>query len=225
MSIITEAIKQYKSNLPEEVELIAVSKTFPIDDIKDAYTCGQRHFGENKVQELTEKATTLPTDIKWHMIGHLQTNKVKYIAPFIHLIHSVDSLKLLETINKEAIKNNRTIDVLMQIHVAQEETKFGLLPDELYQLLSNDNWHNLHNIRICGLMSVASFTDDIEQIKHEFMTVKQVFSKCKEEYFVNADYFKEISMGMTNDYTIAIDCGATLIRIGNGIFGKRYYQK
>jgi len=224
MSTIAEAIQQYKNSLPQGVELIAVSKTFSKENIEEAYACGQRHFGENKVQELTEKASSLPTDIKWHMIGHLQTNKIKYIAPFIHLIHSVDSQKLLEAINKEAIKNNRTINVLLQIHVAQEETKFGLHPTELIELLDNKEWQKLTNIKICGLMGVASFTTDTEQIKQEFQQIKQIFDHCKKQYFSADEAFKEISMGMTSDYKIAVSQGSTLVRIGNGIFGKRYYQ-
>ena len=224
MSTIAEAIQQYINSLPQGVELIAVSKTFSKENIEEAYACGQRHFGENKVQELTEKASSLPTDIKWHMIGHLQTNKIKYIAPFIHLIHSVDSQKLLEAINKEAIKNNRTINVLLQIHVAQEETKFGLHPTELIELLDNKEWQKLTNIKICGLMGVASFTTDTEQIKQEFQQIKQIFDHCKKQYFSADEAFKEISMGMTSDYKIAVSQGSTLVRIGNGIFGKRYYQ-
>ncbi len=224
MSAIANAIEQYKQTLPNGVELIAVSKTFPKEDIEEAYAMGQRHFGENKVQELTDKATALPSDIKWHMIGHLQTNKVKYIAPFIHLIHSVDSQKLLETINKEAIKNNRTINVLLQVHVAQEETKFGLLPTELYQLLDSQEWQKLTNVRICGIMGIASFTADEQQIRKEFDTIHQIFLTCQKQYFANAEYFREISMGMTSDYQIAVEYGSTLVRIGNGIFGKRYYQ-
>lgn len=224
MSTIAEAIQQYRNSLPQGVELIAVSKTFSKENIEEAYACGQRHFGENKVQELTEKASSLPTDIKWHMIGHLQTNKIKYIAPFIHLIHSVDSQKLLEAINKEAIKNNRTINVLLQIHVAQEETKFGLHPTELIELLDNKEWQKLTNIKICGLMGVASFTTDTEQIKQEFQQIKQIFDHCKKQYFSADEAFKEISMGMTSDYKIAVSQGSTLVRIGNGIFGKRYYQ-
>lgn len=224
MSAIANAIEQYKQALPAGVELIAVSKTFPKEDIEEAYAMGQRHFGENKVQELTDKAATLPTDIKWHMIGHLQTNKVKYIAPFIHLIHSVDSQKLLDTINKEALKNNRIINVLLQLHVAQEDTKFGLLPSELYQLLDSKEWQKLSNVRICGLMGIASFTANEQQIRKEFETIRQTFITCQKQYFADAEYFKEISMGMTSDYQIAVEYGSTLVRIGNGIFGKRYYQ-
>lgn len=225
MTAIAEAIEEYRKTLKEGVELIAVSKTFPKEDIEDAYACGQRHFGENKVQEISEKAEALPKDIKWHMIGHMQTNKIKYIAPYIYMIHSVDSMKVMEAINKEAIKNNRVIKVLMQIHVAQEDTKFGLLPDELYAILDEGKWRELSNISICGLMGMASFTDDMSQVRSEFATIKSVFDKCKEKYFKGNADFKEISMGMTGDYHIAMECGSTLIRIGNGIFGKRYYQK
>ncbi|MCQ2229948.1 MAG: YggS family pyridoxal phosphate-dependent enzyme [Bacteroidales bacterium] len=224
MSAIVEAIEEYRATLTKGVELIAVSKTFPKEYIEDAYTCGQRHFGENKVQELSDKAESLPKDIKWHFIGHMQTNKIKYIAPYIYMIHSVDSLKVLEAINKEAAKNQRTIKVLMQIHVAQEETKFGLLPEELYALLDEGKWKELNNVSICGLMGMASFTDDMQQVRNEFTTIKNIFDTCKGKYFTDNSDFCEISMGMTGDYKIAMECGSTLVRIGNGIFGKRYYQ-
>jgi len=224
MSAIIEAIEEYKATLKSGVELIAVSKTFPKEFIEEAYSCGQRDFGENKVQELSEKAEALPKDIKWHFIGHMQTNKIKYIASYIYMIHSVDSLKLLEAINKEAAKKQRVIKVLMQIHVAQEETKFGLLPEELYQILDEGQWKELGNVSICGLMGMASFTDDQNQIRNEFNTIKNIFDTCKERYFSDKSDFSEISMGMTGDYKIAMECGSTLIRIGNGIFGKRYYQ-
>lgn len=225
MSAITDAIEEYRKELPQGAKLIAVSKTFPKGDIADAYTCGQRDFGENKVQEMCDKAESLPSDIRWHMIGHLQTNKVKYIAPFVYLIHAVDSLKLLETINKEAVKNNRKINVLMQVHVAQEETKFGLFPSELYSLLDGDEWRNLANVEICGIMGMASYTDDLEQVRSEFLQIREIFDTCKKRYFESSSAFSEISMGMTGDHQIAVECGSTYVRIGNGIFGKRYYQQ
>lgn len=224
MSSITEAIQQYRSSLPQNVKLLAVSKTFSKEDIADAYQCGQRDFGENKVQELTEKYESLPKDIKWHMIGHMQTNKIKYIAPFIYMIHSVDSLKVLQAINKEGAKCNRIINVLLQIHVAQEETKFGLTADELYDLLDKTEWKLFSNVQICGLMGMGSFTDDMSQVKKEFMLIKEIFDNCKQKYFQHENHFSEISMGMSGDYKLAVECGSTMIRIGNGIFGKRYYQ-
>lgn len=224
MSPIAEAIEEYSKNLPKGVELIAVSKTFPKEDVVEAYNCGQRHFGENKVQELDEKHEALPKDIKWHFIGHLQTNKIKYMASYVYMIHSVDSLKLLQAINKEAQKHNRVINVLLQVHVAQEETKFGLLEEELYGMLAEGSWRDLQNVEICGVMGMASFTDDMIQVRAEFSKIKSIFDKCKVEYFNDKDSFKEISMGMTGDYKIAVECGSTLVRIGNGIFGKRYYQ-
>lgn len=224
MSSIADAIKEIRSTLPSSVELIAVSKTHPIEYIEEAYACGQRHFGENKVQEMTDKASKLPQDIKWHLIGHLQTNKVKYIAPYVHLIHSIDSIKLLQAVNKEALKCNRVIRCLLQVHVAQEETKFGLLPLDVNQLLSSDEYKSLNNVKICGIMGMASFTDDQEQIKKEFQTIHNIFVETKNNFFVNDPEFKELSMGMSGDYPIAISEGATMVRVGTGIFGKRYYQ-
>lgn len=225
MSVIAEAINEIKQGLPPHVELIAISKTHPAAFIEEAYAAGQRHFGENKVQELSDKAAALPADIKWHMIGHLQTNKVKYIAPFVHLIHSVDSERLLETINKEAAKHNRTVSCLMQVHIAQEETKFGLTANELHQLLATGIAQRLPNVKICGIMGMATYTDDQEQIRSEFATIKRIFDQTKHDFFPNDNNFCHISMGMSGDYHIAIQEGATLIRVGSSIFGKRYYQK
>lgn len=224
MGSITDAIKEIRTTLPPSVELIAVSKTHPISYIEEAYSCGQRHFGENKVQEMTDKFEQLPKDIKWHMIGHLQTNKVKYIVPYVYMIHSVDSEKLLQTIDKEAAKHGRTIKCLLQVHVAQEETKFGFLPSELDDLLKSDILKSLNHIQICGIMGMASFTNDKQQIANEFSQIKQLFEKAKQQYFANNIEFKEISMGMSNDYSIAIEQGSTIIRVGTGIFGKRFYQ-
>ncbi len=225
MTQIADTIQQIKSSLPQGVTLIAVSKTHPIEYIEEAYAIGQRHFGENKVQELTSKAEALPKDILWHMIGHLQTNKVKYIVPFVHCIHSIDSFKLLEIVNKEARKCNRTINCLLQIHVAQEETKFGLTADELNDLLANNDIESLSNVSICGIMGMATNTDDEAQIRAEFHTIHEIFERTRARFFASDSAFREISMGMSGDYPIAIDEGATLIRIGSTIFGHRNYNK
>jgi pyridoxal phosphate enzyme (YggS family) len=219
---ITDNIKTLKKEVESvKVKLIAVSKTKPIEDILEAYEAGQRIFGENQVQELKEKYELLPKDIEWHIIGHLQTNKVKYIAPFVHLIHGVDSLKLLIEINKQALKNNRVIDCLLQIYIADEDTKFGLGFDEAIDLLRSEEFSELKNIRIVGLMGIASNTENKKQIKEEFYELKTLFDGIKLSYFRKEDSFKEISMGMSSDYTIAIEQGSTMIRIGSDIFGER----
>ncbi len=221
---VSQNIKQIKHTLPPHVKLVAVSKTKPVADILEAYNVGQRAFGENKVQEMATKATQMPTDIQWHFIGHLQTNKVKYIAPFVCLIHSIDSLKLLEVVNKEAAKNNRTIDCLLQMYIAQEETKFGLSCDEAVELLDSDEYKALRNIRIVGLMGMATFTDNQTQVRQEFRNLKTCFDKIKQQFFGGCDYFKEISMGMSDDYPVAVEEGSTLVRIGSIIFGERNYN-
>jgi len=218
---LSDRLQQIKAQLLPPVTLIAVSKTKPVSDIMEAYQAGLRHFGENRVQELLEKVNKLPTDIKWHLVGHLQTNKVKYIASFIHLIHSVDSLKLLETIHKEAAINNRIIDCLLQVYIAREETKFGLSDSELMQLIDSDKFKELKNIRIAGLMGMATFTDDMEQVRKEFAYLKNLFELVKQKYFIKNPWFKEISMGMSGDYLIAIREGSTMVRIGSLIFGER----
>jgi pyridoxal phosphate enzyme (YggS family) len=219
--MIEENIKKIRNHIPKEVELIAVSKTKSIEEIKIAYTSGQRHFGENKVQELLEKQQALPKDIKWHMIGHLQSNKIKFIAPFIHLIHAVDSEKLLLEINKEAKKNNRIINCLLQFHIATEETKFGLSFEEAKEILESKTFIEMQNISIVGVMGMASFTDKTEQIRDEFQQLYSIFQILKSHYFKFNPDFKEISMGMSSDYTIAIEEGATMVRIGSTIFGGR----
>lgn len=219
--MIAERIKQLKNSLPASVCLIAVSKTKPTSALQQAYDAGQRHFGENKVQEMFEKQAELPKDIHWHLIGHLQTNKVKYIAPFVHLIHSVDSLKLLVEINKQANKNNRIIDVLLQFHVAEEETKFGLNLEEAKILLESTEFEKSKNIRVVGVMGMASFVEDESQIRREFKELKSIFDAIKEQYFLHIDYFKEISMGMSGDFPLAIEEGSTMIRVGSSIFGDR----
>ena len=210
-----------KFNLPENITLVAVSKTKPISDIQIAYQSGQKVFGENKVQELQDKHPALPKDIQWHMIGHLQTNKVKYIAPFISLIHAVDSLKLLQEINKQALKNNRSIAILLQFHIAKEESKFGLTLEKANEIISSEEFIRLENIIVKGVMGMATFTKNQDQIKSEFNILKTIFNKLKVDSFKDNDQFKEISMGMSGDYNLAIEEGSTMIRIGSTIFGSR----
>ena len=214
---IQQNLIQIKSKLPAHVTLVAVSKTKPVADLLEAYTAGQRIFGENYVQELVEKQQALPNDFEWHFIGHLQSRKVKLIAPFVSLIHGVDSTKLLQEINKEAAKNNRVIDCLLQIHIAVEESKFGLDEVELTKILTSDDFKNLKNIRIVGLMGMASFTDNQNQIEKEFNYLKTLFDKLK----ITNSELQTLSMGMSNDYLLAISCGSTMIRIGSSIFGGR----
>jgi pyridoxal phosphate enzyme (YggS family) len=201
--------------------LIAVSKTYPASDLQFAYLAGQRHFGENKVQEITEKQAVLAKDIQWHFIGHLQSNKVKFIAPFISLIHSVDSFKLLQEINKQGIKNDRIIDCLLQFHIASEETKFGLSLNEARELLESEAFSLFQNIRITGIMGMASFTEDLEKVRGEFKQLFQIFQILKNTYFSENSTFKEISMGMSGDFEIAVEEGSTLVRVGSSIFGSR----
>ncbi|MBK9225281.1 MAG: YggS family pyridoxal phosphate-dependent enzyme [Flavobacterium sp.] len=211
-----------KSTLPEHVTLVAVSKTKPVSDLMEAYNAGQRIFGENYVQELVEKREQMPKDIQWHMIGHVQTNKVKFMAPFVSLIHGVDSLKLLEEINKQANKYNRIIDCLLQIHIAEEDTKFGLNENELHEILhfvQNDK-EGMKNIRIVGLMGMATFTNNQEQIKKEFTYLKSIFDKTNQLLTPNFQ-LQTLSMGMSGDYPLAIECGSTMVRIGSSIFGTR----
>jgi pyridoxal phosphate enzyme (YggS family) len=217
---IANNLLQIKSTLPEHVTLVAVSKTKPVSDLMEAYEAGQRIFGENKIQEMAEKWEQMPKDIEWHMIGHVQTNKVKFMAPFVSLIHGVDSLKLLQEINKQALKNNRIIDCLLQIHIAEEETKFGLDEEELASLLSSSEFHELKNIRIVGLMGMATFIDNKDQIKKEFLHLKTIFDKTKKMKTENCQ-LEIISMGMSGDYQLAIECGSTMVRIGSSIFGGR----
>ena len=213
------AIKKEVGNA--NVKLIAVSKTKPLEVITEAYQAGQRAFGENMVQELVEKYTQLPKDIEWHLIGHLQTNKVKFIAPFISMIHSVDSLKLLQEINKQAIKNNRVIDCLLQICIADEETKFGLDFAEAIELLRSEEYRDLKNIRIRGVMGIATLTDNPKMTQEEFYELNIFFKGLKEIFFSNDSAFAEISMGMSGDYKLAIEQGSTMIRLGSTLFGTR----
>jgi pyridoxal phosphate enzyme (YggS family) len=218
---IAQNIQDITNLLPEQVTLVAVSKTKPVETLLEAYKAGQRHFGENKVQEMNEKQEALPADIHWHLIGHLQSNKVKFIAPYVHLIHSVDSLKLLQEIDKQAKKNQRIIDCLLQFHIAEEETKFGLSIQEAEELISSQAYAELNNVRIVGIMGMATFTEDQQQIRKEFRQLKQYFEHIKTNYFASFPYFKEISMGMSSDYLLAIEEGSTLIRVGSSIFGGR----
>ena len=221
-------IKTELKRLDEELNgtgtrLVAISKYHPAEAIKEAYEAGQRVFGESHVQELCQKQPILPDDIEWHFIGHLQTNKVKYIAPFVALIHSVDSLKLLKEIDRQAERQNRTIDCLLQIHIAQEETKFGFLPEELNELLESGELTSLPHIRIRGIMGMATNTDDEQQIRSEFHRLHELFETTRDRFFNDEDCFDELSMGMSDDYGIAIEEGSTLIRVGSKIFGQRVY--
>jgi len=219
---IAEHIQNIKSKLPQTVALIAVSKTKPISDIIEAYRAGQRIFAENRVQEMTQKYEQLPKDIEWHLIGHLQTNKVKLIANFVSLIHSVDSVSLLKEIDKQAKKCNRIINVLLQFYIAKEETKFGFDDNEAMQMLESDEYKSLKNIQICGVMGMATYTDDEKTVAEEFTNLNEIFQRLKKNYFATTNAFKEISMGMSGDYETAIKCGSTMVRIGSLIFGSRY---
>ena len=221
MPLIAENISFLKSQIPSSVSLVAISKTKPIGDIIEAYNAGQRYFGENRVQELLNKKDLLPTDIEWHMIGHLQTNKVKSIVSFISMIQSVDSYKLLVAINSEALKINRVVDCLLQIHIATEKTKSGFSVPDLYENLQSEDVLLLRNVRICGVMGIASFISDTNQVMKEFANLRECFHSLKDSYFRSGIYFKEISMGMSGDYAMALKEGSTMLRIGSLIFGKR----
>jgi pyridoxal phosphate enzyme (YggS family) len=220
---IAENIDLVKSHLPAQVQLVAVSKTKPVEMLTEAYNHGQRAFGENKVQEMTAKYEAMPKDIDWHFIGHLQTNKIKYIAPFVHLIHGVDSFKLLKSINTEARKVNRIIPCLLQFHIAEEETKFGLSMDEATQMLNSAEFKQLENVHLSGVMGMATFTNDETQIRKEFATLKRYFDSLKTDYFQGNSGFKDISMGMSGDYLLAVEEGSTMVRVGSTIFGERQY--
>ena len=222
---IKEEIAKITAELPKGVRLIAVSKFHPADAVMEAYEAGQRLFGENKVQEMVAKQEVLPKDIEWHFIGHLQTNKVKYIAPFVTMIHSIDSLHLLTEVNRQAEKVGRVINVLLQIHIAHEETKFGMTFDECRALLNEGTWKQLNHVQICGLMGMATFTDNMEQVDGEFAGLQAFFEELKGNWFADDTAFKELSMGMTDDYPIAIRHGSTFVRIGTLIFGERNYNK
>ena len=219
--MIEENLNKIKNDIPKGVTLVAVSKTKPNHLIEEAYAAGQRHFGENRVQELEEKHAVLPKDICWHMIGHLQSKKVKKIAPFVHLIHGVDSFKLLQEINKQALKNNRTIDCLLQFHIAQEATKFGFSIEEVQEILKSSEFLTLNNVRILGVMGMATFTECNEQVHSEFGVLKDYFDELKANYSDVLPDFTEVSMGMSGDFKIAIEEGSTMVRVGSSIFGSR----
>ena len=221
---ISENISWIKRNIPEGVRLVAVSKTKPNELILDAYRVGHKIFGENKVQELVLKYEQLPKDIEWHFIGHLQSNKVKYIAPFVSLIHGVDSLKLLKIIDSEALKNNREIKCLLQFNIAEEESKFGLTLEEAKEMLDSKDFKNCKNVIIAGVMGMATFTENTNQVRNEFVMLRTIFNTLKNEYFSGNIAFREISMGMSDDYEIAVEEGSTIIRVGSKIFGTRNYE-
>ena len=219
--MIKDKLEEIKDQLPDSVTLVAVSKTKPIEMIQEAYEAGQRVFGENRAQELADKHAELPKDIDWHMIGHLQRNKVKYIAPFVNLIQSVDSVRLLKEINKQARKNQRVIPVLLQFHIAAESSKFGFSLDEAQELLQSDTFKEMEHIVVKGVMGMATLTSDTRQVREEFNTLKKIFDHLKLDYFDDEPDFKEISMGMSGDYEMAIAAGSTMIRVGSSIFGSR----
>lgn len=220
---ITKNIQLLQAELPQGVRLVAVSKYHPNEAILEAYNAGQRVFGESKVQEMVAKYEALPKDIAWHFIGHLQTNKIKYMASFVSLIHGVDSLKLLKEIDKQAAKAGRRIKCLLQIHIAQEETKFGFSPNECKEMLAQGEWKELKNIQLCGLMGMATNTDSIDQVRAEFSSLSSLFNELKSAFFTHDEAFCELSMGMSDDYPEAIEAGSTLVRVGSKIFGERVY--
>lgn len=223
MTDIQLHLKEILAELPPQTRLVAVSKFHPAEAIREAYDMGQRIFGESKVQELTDKYESLPKDIEWHFIGHLQTNKVKYIAPFVSMIHAVDSFKLLCEIDKQAAKVNRVIPCLLEMHVAQEESKFGFTFEECRALLAEGEWKNLSHVSIAGIMGMASYTDDLHQIQQEFQSLSDFFKELKNSYFSGNSQFCELSMGMSHDYPEAVKRGSTLVRVGSKIFGDRIY--
>ncbi len=220
---IQSNIQSIRQHIPEHVQLVCVSKFNPNESITEAYEAGERIFGESKVQELCEKYESLPKDIRWHFIGHLQTNKIKFIVPFVSLIHGVDTYKLLQEIDKHAAKAEKTVNCLLQIHIAQEETKFGFSAEELLEMFEAGEWKYLKNIRLCGLMGMATYTDNKEQVRSEFRYLKTLFNRVKSGYFAGESSFCELSMGMSDDYPIAIEEGSTIVRIGSLIFGHRNY--
>lgn len=222
MSDIAENLIKFREELPEGVKLVAVSKTKPVEDIMEAYNAGQRVFGENRAQELMEKHEHVPDDVLWHMVGHLQRNKVKYIADFVHMIESVDSLRLLRAVNKEAKKAGRVINCLLQFHIAKEETKFGFSPEEVDDIMQSEVLDELENVNIRGVMGMATFTDDMDKVRGEFKFLKSVFENLKSKYFQSKSDFSELSMGMSGDYKVAIEEGSTMVRVGTNIFGARY---
>lgn len=220
---IPDNLRKLQSEIPEKVSIVAVSKRKSVEEILEAYNAGHRVFGENRVQELIEKQALLPKDIQWHMVGHLQTNKVKFLAGFVDLIHSVDSFKLLQSIDREALKAGRIIPCLLQVHISKEDSKFGLSGDELFELVGSPDFQSLNNIRIAGVMGMATFTPDMERVGSEFRYLKECFEKLKKKFFADDPDFRDISMGMSGDYQLAIESGSTMIRLGTIIFGPRNY--
>ena len=220
---ITQNIQRLTAQLPQGVKLVAVSKFHPIERLQEAYDAGQRIFGENRAQELAAKAPQLPSDIEWHFIGHLQKKKVRMIMPWASIIQSIDSTQLLQLVNKEAARINRHVNVLLQLHVAKEQTKSGFTIDEIFEAAEDGAFRDLSNVTICGVMAMATFTDDMEQVASEFEVVRNTFLTLRDKYFSHNDAFKEISMGMSDDWRIAVEHGATLVRIGTDIFGQREY--
>lgn len=223
--MIKENLEAIRATVPSGVLLVAVSKTKPVEDILEAYGAGQRAFGENHALEMRDKHEVLPNDIEWHFIGHLQTNKIKYIIPFVKLIHSIDTMNLLQAVNKEAAKRDRIVDCLLQFHIAEEDTKFGMTLDDVETMSKEtQNFASLSNVRICGVMGMATNTDDMAQVRKEFKHLKEIFSILKSRYFTDCEWFKEISMGMSHDYPVAIEEGSTMVRVGSRIFGERHFS-
>ena len=220
---VAKNLKEVLGNLPEGVKLVAISKFHPNEYIEAAYNAGQRIFGESHEQELEKKVQTLPKDIEWHFIGHLQTNKVKYIAPYINMVEAVDTMKLMKEINKQAAKYDRVIDILLELHIAKEESKYGFTLDACREMLKAGEWRDLKNVRICGLMMMASNVPDENQIRKEMTEAWDFFNEVKRDYFADAPYFKERSWGMSHDYKIAVQCHSTMVRVGTAIFGPRVY--
>ena len=222
--MVKDNLETVRKTIPSGVLLVAVSKTKPVEDIQEAYDAGQRVFGENHALEMRDKHEVLPKDIDWHFIGHLQTNKIKYIVSFARMIHSIDTFNLLQAVNKEAAKRERVVDCLLQFHIAEEETKFGLSMEEAEEILNSDIFKAMKNVRICGVMGMATNTDDMVQVRKEFKHLKDIFNTLKMRYFADNEWFKEISMGMSHDYPIAIEEGSTMVRVGSKIFGERNYN-
>ena len=222
--MVKENLETVRKTIPSGVLLVAVSKTKPVEDVQEAYDAGQRVFGENHALEMRDKHEVLPKDIDWHFIGHLQTNKIKYIIQYVKLIHSIDTFNLLQAVNKEAAKHNIVVDCLLQVHSAEEETKFGLSMEEAEEILNSDIFKAMKNVRICGVMGMATNTDNMTQVRKEFKHLKEIVSALKAKYFNGCDWFKEISMGMSHDYPIAIEEGSTMVRVGSTICGERNYN-
>ena len=222
--MVKENLETVRKTIPSGVLLVAVSKTKPVEDLQEAYDAGQRVFGENHALEMRDKHEVLPKDIDWHFIGHLQTNKIKYIVQYVRLIHSIDTFNLLQAVNKEAVKHDRVVDCLLQFHIAEEETKFGLSMEEAEEILNSDIFKTMKNVRICGVMGMATNTDNMTQVRKEFHHLKKIFNTLKTKYFADCEWFKEISMGMSHDYPIAIEEGSTMVRVGSKIFGERNYN-